>query len=37
MKQTYVLYVDTNSQKVDRKFFGWAWSNIGVANLVSGL
>ena len=31
------LHVVTNSQKlkVDRKFFGWLWSKMGVANLVS--
>ena len=23
--------------KVDQQFFGWAWSKMGVANLVSGL
>ena len=39
MKQPHFLYVDTNSQKlkVDPKFFGWALSRIGVANLVSRL
>ena len=39
MKQRNSLHVDTNSQKlkVDRKLFGWGWSNMGVVNLVSGL
>ena len=39
MKQLHFLHFDTNLQKlkVDRKFFGWAWSEMGVANLVSGL
>ena len=39
MKQPHFLHVDTNSQKlkVDQRFFGWAWSKMGVANLVSGL
>ena len=39
MKQPNFLHIDTNSQelKVDRKFFGRAWSKIGIANLVSGL
>ena len=29
MNQPHFLHVDTNSQKfkVDRKCFGWAWSN----------
>ena len=33
------VHVVTNSQKlkVDQNFFGWAWSKMGVANLVSGL
>ena len=33
------LQVDTNSQKlkVDQKCFGWVWSKMGLANLVSGL
>ena len=33
------LHVDTNSQKlkVNRKFFGWAWSKMGVANMASRL
>ena len=31
-------FVDTNSQKlkVDQNFFGWAWPEMGVANLVTG-
>ena len=39
IKQCNSLHVDTKSQKlkVDRKFFGWAWSKRGVVNLVSGL
>ena len=39
MKQPHFLHVDTNSQKlkVDCKSFVWAWSKMGVANLVSGL
>ena len=39
MKQPNSLYVDTNSQKlkVDRNFFGWEWSKMGVINLVPGL
>ena len=39
MKQPHFLHVDTKSQKfkVHRKFFGWAWSKMGVANLVSVL
>ena len=39
MKQPHFLYVDTNSQKlkVYQKFFGCAWSEMGVTNLVSGL
>ena len=33
------LHVGTDSQKVeaDQIFFGWAWSKMGVANLVTGL
>ena len=36
---TDFLYVDTDSQKLktDQKFFGWAWSKMGGANLVTGL
>ena len=39
MKQPNILHVDTNSQKLKliEKFFGWAWSKMGAANLVSGL
>ena len=39
MKQPHLLHVDTNSQKskVHCNCFGWAWSKMGVANLVSGL
>ena len=39
LKQPHFLQVDRNSQKlnVDPKCFGWAWSRMGVANLVSGL
>ena len=39
MKQPHLLHVATNSQKLkfDRNFFGWTWSKMGVANLVSGL
>ena len=39
MKRHSSLNVDTNSQKfkVEINFFGWAWSKMGVANLVSGL
>ena len=33
------LHVDTKSQKlkVEQEFFGWLWSKMGVANVVSGL
>ena len=33
------LHVDTNSHalKVDQKMFGWVWSEMGVASLVTGL
>ena len=39
MKLPHFLHADTNSQKlkVYQKLFGWAWSKIGVANLVSEL
>ena len=39
MKQPNILHVDANSQrlKADQKFFSWACSKVGVANLVSGL
>ena len=35
----YCFNVDKNSQKLkdDQKFFGWTWSKMGVANMVSGL
>ena len=36
MKQRQFLHVDTNSQKLKVDFFSWAWSKMGVANLVSG-
>ena len=39
MKQLIFMHDNTNLQKlkVDRKYFTWAWSNMGVAKLVSGL
>ena len=39
MKQCNSLHVDTNSEKlkIDQTFFGWTWSKMGVANLISGL
>ena len=39
MKQPHFLHVDTNSQKIkaDQKLFGWAWSEMGVASLVTGI
>ena len=39
MKYPDFLHVHTNSHKlkVDPKMFGWAWSKMGVANLVIGL
>ena len=39
VKQPHFLHVDINLQKskVDRKFFGWTWSKMGVSKLVSGL
>ena len=39
LKQPYFMHVDTNSEKlkVDRKFFDWAWSKMGVASLGVGL
>ena len=39
MKQSHFLHLDTNSQKlkVDQKVFVKAWSEMGMANLVSGL
>ena len=37
MKQPDFLHVDTNSYKlkIDWKIFGWAWSEMGVASLVT--
>ena len=37
MKQPHFLHVDTKSQKLkaNRNFFGWTWSKIDLANLVS--
>ena len=39
MKQSHFLHIDTTSQnlKVYQKIFGWAWSKMGRANLVSAL
>ena len=39
MKWPDFLHVDTNSHKlkVDQKKFGWAWPEMGVTNLVTGL
>ena len=39
MKQLDFWHVDTNSLKlkVDQKLFGWVWSKMGVASLVTGL
>ena len=39
MKQPHFLHVDTNSQKIkaDQILFGWAWSEMGVASLVTGI
>ena len=39
LKQPNFSHVVTNAQKlkVDQKNFDWAWSKMGVANLVSGL
>ena len=39
MKWPNFLHVDKNSHKlkVDQKIWGWAWSEIGVASLVTGL
>ena len=33
------MHVDTNSHKlkVDQKIFAWAWAEMGVASLVTGL
>ena len=39
MKWPDFLHVDTNLHKlkVDQKIFGWAWPEMGVASLVTGL
>ena len=39
MKWPDFLHVDTNSHKlkVDQNIFGWAWSEMGVSSLVTGL
>ena len=39
IKQRHSLHVETDPQKLkaDQKLFGWAWSKMGVASLVSGL
>ena len=39
MKYPDFLHVDTNSYKLkaDQKISGWAWSEIGVGSLVTGL
>ena len=39
MKEPDFLHVDTNSHKlkVDQKFFGLTWPEMGVASLVTGL
>ena len=39
MKEPDFLHVDTSSHKlkVDQKIFGWAWSEMGMASLVTGL
>ena len=39
MKQPHFKYGDTNWQKlkVDSSFFDWAWSKMGMANVMSGL
>ena len=33
------MHVDTDSQKLnaEQKFFGWAWSKMGVVSLVIGI
>ena len=38
MKSPDFLHVDTNSHnlKVGQKMFGWVWSKMGMATLVSG-
>ena len=39
MKWPDFLHVDTNSHKlkVDQNIFGWAWSEMSVSSLVTGL
>ena len=39
IKQPVFLHVDTNSHEliVDQNFFGWTWSQMGLASLVMGL
>ena len=39
MKWPDVLHVDTNLHKlkIDQKISGWAWPEMGVASLVTGL
>ena len=39
IKQPDFLHVDTNSHKlkVDQKIWGWAWSEMGMASLVTRL
>ena len=39
MEQADFCHVNRESQKseADEKVFGWAWSRIGVASLVTGL
>ena len=39
MRRPVFLYVNTNSRqlKIDQKIFGWAWSEMGVTSLVTGL
>ena len=39
VEQTDFLHVDIDLRKLiaDQKFFGWAWSKMGVTSLVTGL
>ena len=39
MRQPVFLHVNTNSRqlKIDQKIFGWAWSEMGLTSLVTGL
>ena len=39
MKWPNILYIDTNLHKLkeNQNFLEWAWSKLGVANLVMGL